>query len=44
VEADAFAAAVLDGVPLPTPAADAVANMQVIERVIAAAERPAAQP
>jgi predicted dehydrogenase len=37
VEADAFAAAVLDGAPLPTPPADAVANMRVIERILAAA-------
>jgi predicted dehydrogenase len=41
VEADAFAAAVLDGVPLPIPPEDAVANMRVIERVVAAAERVA---
>jgi predicted dehydrogenase len=39
VEADAFAAAVLDGAPLPTPPEDAVANMRVIERVFEAAER-----
>jgi predicted dehydrogenase len=38
VEADAFAAAVLDGAPLPIPADDAVANMRVIERVLEAAE------
>ncbi len=38
VEADAFAAAILDGTPLPTPSADAVANMRVIEQVFAAAE------
>jgi predicted dehydrogenase len=38
VEADAFAAAVLDGVPVPIPAEDAVANLRVIERVIAAAD------
>jgi predicted dehydrogenase len=38
VEADAFAAAILDGTPLPTPSSDAVANMRVIERVSAAAE------
>ena len=38
VEADAFAAAVLDGTPLPIPPADAVANMRVIERMVAAAE------
>ena len=38
VEADAFAAAILDGTPLPTPAADAVANLRVIERILEAAE------
>ena len=38
VEADAFAATVLDGAPVPTPASDAVANLRVIERVFAAAE------
>jgi predicted dehydrogenase len=39
VEADAFAAAVLDGTPLPTPPADAVANLRVMERLVEAAER-----
>jgi predicted dehydrogenase len=38
VEADAFAAAILDGTPLPTQPADAVANMRVIERIVEAAE------
>ena len=37
VEADAFAASVLDGTPLPIPPADAVANMRVIDRLFAAA-------
>jgi predicted dehydrogenase len=37
VEADAFAAAVLDGTPLPFDAADAVANLRVIEGIFAAA-------
>jgi len=37
-ETDAFAAAILDGAPLPIPASDAVANMRVIEQVVAAAE------
>jgi predicted dehydrogenase len=37
-EAAAFAAAVLDGGPLPTPIEDAVANLRVIERLVAAAE------
>jgi len=39
VQADAFAGAVLDGTPTPTPPADAVANMRVIERVFEAARR-----
>ncbi len=38
VEAEAFAATVLDGAPLPTPPEDAVANLRVIERLFAAAE------
>jgi predicted dehydrogenase len=38
VEADAFAVAVLEGRPVPVPAADAVANLRVIEALIAAAE------
>ena len=33
-----FAAAILDGLPTPTPAEDAVANMRVIERILAAAD------
>jgi len=36
VEADAFAAAVLDGRPVPVPPQDAVANLRVIERLFAA--------
>ena len=32
-QADLFAAAILDDTPVPTPIADAVANMQVIEAV-----------
>ncbi|MHB8960573.1 MAG: Gfo/Idh/MocA family protein [Candidatus Limnocylindrales bacterium] len=36
VEADAFAAAVLDGLPVPVPPEDAVANLRVIERLFAA--------
>jgi predicted dehydrogenase len=39
VEADAFAAAVLDGSPLPIPADDPVHNQRVIEQVISAAEQ-----
>jgi predicted dehydrogenase len=36
VEAEVFAAAILDGLPMPTPPEDAVANMRVIERILAA--------
>ena len=42
VETDAFADAVLDGAPLPTPPEDAVANMRVIERVVAAGDAASA--
>jgi predicted dehydrogenase len=38
VEADAFAAAILDGTPMPTDTTDAVANLRVIERLLEAAE------
>ena len=38
VEADAFAAAILDGLPTPIPPADAVANLRVIEAIFAAGE------
>jgi predicted dehydrogenase len=38
VEADAFAVAVLTGDPVPVPPADAVANLRVIEALIASAE------
>jgi predicted dehydrogenase len=41
LQADAFARAILDGAPVPTPLADAVANMRVIERVVASAEQSA---
>lgn len=37
VEAEQFAAAILDDLPTPTPPADAVANLRVIERIFAAA-------
>jgi predicted dehydrogenase len=37
LQADAFARAILDGGPVPTPLTDAVANMRVIERVHASA-------
>jgi predicted dehydrogenase len=43
-EAEAFAAAILDGEPTPVPADDAVANMRVIEAVFASAERGASVP
>jgi len=38
VEADAFAAAVLDGLPAPVPPEDAIANLRVIERLFAAGD------
>jgi len=41
VEAERFAAAVLDGLPTPTPAEDAVANLRVIERIFAGGDRHA---
>jgi predicted dehydrogenase len=37
VEAEGFAAAILDGAPVPTPPDDAVANLEVMEAVFAAA-------
>ena len=37
-EADAFAASILDGSPIPIPPDDAVANLRVIERIVEAAE------
>ena len=42
VEAERFAAAVLDGQPAPVPPEDAVANLRVIERVFEAAEAASA--
>jgi len=36
IEAERFAEAVLDGVPLPTPPEDAVANLRAMERLFAA--------
>jgi len=39
VEVEAFAAAILDELPTPIPPADAVANVRVIEAILAAAER-----
>ncbi len=41
LQADAFARAILEDKPVPTPLADAVANMRVIERVLASAEKGA---
>jgi len=41
LQADAFAEAVQDDLTVPTPLADAVANMRVIERVLASAEKSA---
>ena len=37
VEAERFAAAILDDLPSPTPPEDAVANMRVLDRIFAAA-------
>jgi predicted dehydrogenase len=37
LQADAFARAILDDTPVPTPLADAIANMRAIERVLASA-------
>jgi predicted dehydrogenase len=39
LQADAFARAILDDTPVPTPLADALANMGVIERVRISAEK-----
>ena len=39
MEVDAFAAAILDGTPLPIVTDDAVANLRVLERIFAAAEQ-----
>jgi len=39
VQAEAFARAVLDGQPVPLPIGDSIANMRVIEAIVAAAER-----
>ena len=39
LQADAFARAIMEDTPVPTPLADAVANMRVIERVLASAEK-----
>jgi predicted dehydrogenase len=39
VQAEAFASAVLDGGPVPLPPEDSIANIRVIEAIVAAAER-----
>ncbi len=39
VQADAFSRAVRGGTPVPTPPTDAIANLEVMERIIADAER-----
>jgi predicted dehydrogenase len=44
VEAGAFAAAVLDGGPVPVPPSDAVANLRVIERLFEADSRERTLP
>jgi predicted dehydrogenase len=44
VEAAHFAAAVLDGGPVPVPPVDAVANLRVIERLFAADPRESPEP
>jgi predicted dehydrogenase len=44
VQAEAFAAAILDGTPPPVPAEDGVANLRVIERIFAAADQSLAVP
>jgi predicted dehydrogenase len=41
LQADAFARAIIDDLPVPTPLADAVANMRVIERIYKSAESAA---
>jgi predicted dehydrogenase len=43
-EADAFTATVLDGAPHPLPPADAVANVEVIERLFASARAGGGRP
>lgn len=44
VEADAFAAAILAGEPVPVPPVDAVANLRVIEQLLASATPAPADP
>jgi predicted dehydrogenase len=44
VQAERFAAAILDGTPPPIPPEDGVANLRVIERIFAAADQSRAEP
>ena len=37
IQAELFARAIIDGTPVPTPIEDAVANMKVIEAIVASA-------
>ena len=39
LQADAFARAILDDTPVPTPLDDAVANLRVVEAILASARR-----
>ncbi len=41
LQADAFVRAIMEDAPVPTPLADAVANMRAIERLLASAEKSA---
>jgi predicted dehydrogenase len=41
LQADAFCRAIMDDTPVPTPLADAVANMRVIERILASTKQSA---
>lgn len=44
VQAEAFAAGILDGAPRLVPPEDGVANLRVIERIFAAADQSLAEP
>lgn len=44
VQAAQFAAAVLDGLPVPIPPSDAIANVRVLERIFDAGDRAAERP
>jgi predicted dehydrogenase len=41
IQGDLFAAAILDNTPVPTPLTDAVANMRIIEAIVASAQQSA---